>query len=72
MMNTKIILKKIASYREESNFETDKKINLVYGLNGTGKTILSNYLYGKSKENKPENWIDFQNCKDSFDGPCCT
>ena len=66
-MNTKIILRNIASYREGSNLETDKKINLVYGLNGTGKTILSNYLYGKSKENKPENWIDFQNCEDSFD-----
>ncbi|MBU2510691.1 AAA family ATPase [bacterium] len=24
--------------------ETDKKVNLIYGLNGTGKTTISDYL----------------------------
>ena len=39
-MNVKIILKNIASYKE-AELEIDKKINLIYGLNGVGKTILS-------------------------------
>jgi wobble nucleotide-excising tRNase len=44
-MISKISIKNIASYGEApAVLETDKKINLVYGLNGTGKTTLSNYL----------------------------
>jgi len=44
-MIKKISIKNIASYGETpAVLETDKKINLVYGLNGTGKTTLSNYL----------------------------
>lgn len=44
-MITKIELKNVASYRALTTLETDKKVNLVYGLNGTGKSILSNFLY---------------------------
>src|ERR1035437_3313050 len=44
-MITKISLNKVASYKSLSTLETDKKINLVYGLNGTGKSTLSNFLY---------------------------
>lgn len=62
-MNVKIILKNVASYKEEATLNTDKKINLVYGLNGTGKTVLSNYLYSKSKKKDMSN---FQNCQDDF------
>lgn len=43
-MIKKITISNIASYTEQTSLETDKKINLVYGLNGTGKTILSDYL----------------------------
>lgn len=43
-MLTKIILSKVASYKQPAIVETDKKINLIYGLNGTGKSTLSNYL----------------------------
>lgn len=47
-MISKISIKNIASYGETAAvLETDKKINLVYGLNGTGKTTLSNYLQDK-------------------------
>lgn len=47
-MISKISIKNIASYGETpAVLETDKKINLVYGLNGTGKTTLSNYLQDK-------------------------
>jgi wobble nucleotide-excising tRNase len=50
-MLTKITLNKIASYKTPTILNTDKKINLIYGLNGTGKSTLSNYLY-KSSEAK--------------------
>ncbi|CAN2039803.1 AAA family ATPase [Candidatus Magnetomoraceae bacterium gMMP-15] len=46
-MITKIGLSCIASYKNTAALETDKKVNLVYGLNGTGKSTLSNFLYDK-------------------------
>ena len=47
-MISKISIKNTASYGETpAILETDKKINLIYGLNGTGKTTLSNYLQDK-------------------------
>jgi len=51
-MITKIILKKVASYGEDpAILETDKKINFIYGLNGTGKTTISKYLQNKNDSN---------------------
>ncbi len=47
-MITSIKLKNVASYITERALHTDKKINLVYWLNGTGKTTLSNFLKDKS------------------------
>lgn len=44
-MITKISLQGVASFGYSTTaLETDKKINLVYGLNGTGKTTISKYL----------------------------
>ena len=44
-MITKIILKDIASYKENGAIlETGKKVNLIYGLNGSGKSTFSNYF----------------------------
>src|SRR5690606_10091191 len=43
-MITKVNLNQIASYKKLTTLETDKKVNLIYGLNGTGKSTLSNYL----------------------------
>lgn len=43
-MITKISLNKVASYKEPTVLKTDKKVNLIYGLNGTGKSTLSDYL----------------------------
>ncbi len=38
-MITRVSIKKVASYGETpAILETDKKINLIYGLNGAGKT----------------------------------
>jgi len=47
-MITKIKLNSCACYKDLTSLETDKKVNLVYGLNGTGKTTLSDYLYEDS------------------------
>ena len=47
-MLTKIILSQVASYKSPAIVETDKKINLIYGLNGTGKSTFSNYLMNHS------------------------
>lgn len=54
-MISKINLNKITSYKTPTVLETDKKVNLVYGLNGTGKSTLSNFLYKQSEER-------FNNC----------
>ncbi len=54
-MITKINLNNVASYKSLTTLETDKKINLIYGLNGTGKSTLSNYLYKQTEEK-------YQNC----------
>ncbi|WP_411824632.1 AAA family ATPase [Leptospira sp. 'Mane'] len=40
----KISLNKIASYKNPVIIESEKKINLIYGLNGTGKSTISNFL----------------------------
>lgn len=47
-MISKFQLQGIASYQALVMLETDKKLNIVYGLNGTGKSTLSNYLYDTS------------------------
>jgi wobble nucleotide-excising tRNase len=44
-MLSKITMNSIASYKRTTELITDKKVNLIYGLNGTGKSTLSNYLY---------------------------
>lgn len=43
-------MKNVASYKAETVLETDKKVNLIYGLNGTGKSTLSSYLYDMTGE----------------------
>ncbi|MGK0291003.1 MAG: wobble nucleotide-excising tRNase [bacterium] len=54
-MITKIIINRVASYRESVLLETDKKTNLIYGLNGTGKSTLSNFLSNQTEQR-------FKNC----------
>jgi AAA15 family ATPase/GTPase len=41
----RINLSDIASFKNRTFLDTDKKINLIYGLNGTGKSTISNLLY---------------------------
>lgn len=46
-MIKKISLERVASYKTLKVLETDRKANLIYGLNGTGKSTISNYLYNQ-------------------------
>ena len=48
-MINKITMSNVASYKKTTYLETDKKVNLLYGLNGTGKSTLSDFLYNKSE-----------------------
>lgn len=43
-MISKINIKGVACYRNLATLETDRHINLLYGLNGSGKSTLSEYL----------------------------
>lgn len=43
-MIEKVILNKINCFKEPTILETDKKVNLIYGLNGSGKSTISNYF----------------------------
>jgi wobble nucleotide-excising tRNase len=54
-MITKITMNKVASYKTPATLITDKRVNLIYGLNGTGKSTLSDYLYDRTNP-------DFSNC----------
>lgn len=49
-MITKINLNKITSFKNPTVLETDKKVNLIYGLNGTGKSTLSDFLYKQQED----------------------
>lgn len=44
-----INLNNVASYKNNASLKTDKKINLIYGLNGAGKSTFSNYLLQRTE-----------------------
>lgn len=44
-MITKLTLSDVASFKTISDIVIEKKINIIYGLNGTGKSTVSNYFY---------------------------
>lgn len=54
-MITKINMNQVKSYKSLTTLTTNKKINLIYGLNGVGKSTISDYLYDQTN-------IDFANC----------
>jgi len=54
-MITKVTLNCVASYKKPAVLETDMKVNLVYGLNGTGKSTFSDFLYKQTEQ-------DFKEC----------
>lgn len=55
-MITKLTLSNVASYKNTAQLELKNRVNLIYGLNGTGKSTVSNYLYNLSDK-------DFSECK---------
>ncbi|MEJ8303698.1 AAA family ATPase, partial [Saccharibacillus sacchari] len=57
-MITKIALDKVACYKSLTTLETDKKINLIYGLNGVGKSTFSNYLLRQKDERYKNCYIE--------------
>lgn len=38
----------VACYKKPATLTTDRRVNLIYGLNGTGKSTLTNFLYNRS------------------------
>jgi wobble nucleotide-excising tRNase len=44
-MITDLHMDAVASFKDPASLVTDKKVNLVYGLNGTGKSTISSFLY---------------------------
>lgn len=53
-----ITMKNIGSYKEETKLILNKPITLIYGNNGAGKTLLSNYLYDINNDIYKECSID--------------
>ncbi|GIB55866.1 Translation-disabling ACNase RloC [Vibrio cholerae] len=49
-MISQINFESVASYRGKTSLNTDKKVNIIYGLNGSGKSTFSNYFYKPSDE----------------------
>lgn len=45
-----ITMKNCATYIDEQSLLDLKKINFIYGANGSGKTTISNYLYNQNNE----------------------
>ena len=61
-MISKIELKNVASYKDTpAVLETDKKINLIYGLNWTWKTTISRYLQDLENTKFSECKIEWHN-----------
>lgn len=54
-MTLEITLNKVSSYKKPVNLKLEKKVNFFYGLNGSGKTTISNFLQQPTKK-------CFQNC----------
>ncbi|MDF4725872.1 AAA family ATPase [Vibrio parahaemolyticus] len=58
---SQINFESVASYRGKTSLNTDKKVNIIYGLNGSGKSTFSNYFYKPSDEK-------YQACSYTDDG----
>ena len=56
-----IKIKNVASYNSQGVFlENLKKVNFIYGANGSGKTTISNYLNDETDARYPDCKIDWK------------
>jgi len=55
-MLTKIQINGVATFKSQTTLETDKKVNLIYGLNGSGKSTICRLL------RNPEN-VEYAQCQ---------
>lgn len=61
-MITKIEISGVPPFMEKVILETDKKVNLIYGLNGTGKSTISNILLDIERGKRPNGvTIEYEN-----------
>ena len=49
-MITEINLNNVACYKSQVTLPVNNENTLIYGLNGSGKSIFSNFLYDPSQE----------------------
>lgn len=57
-MISKISLNKVTCFKCPTSLETDRKVNLIYGLNGTGKSTLSDFLQKNDEDRFKDCSID--------------
>ena len=65
-MISKINIGSVACFKCLVTLETDKKVNLIYGLNGTGKSTLTDYLYDMSNPTYTNCSVEGLNDEDIF------
>ena len=64
-MITQVEIEGIPPFKQKATLQTDKKVNLLYGLNGSGKSTISNLLYDLNKEHfTPKVKIEYDNGTD--------
>ena len=60
-MITKVSLRNRATFNEEGiQIDNLKKVNFIYGANGSGKTVISNFLTNHEDDNYSESSIDWE------------
>ena len=52
-MITEIHMEDVACYKQPVNISPTNKVSLIYGLNGSGKSTITNYLYDLADEKYP-------------------
>src|SRR5690554_4412163 len=57
-----ITLKNVASYKELTEIKDLKKLNFLFGSNGTGKSTIGKYLQALKKTEDKGNVQDFEQC----------
>lgn len=62
-MITELNINGVASYKSKSILSPTKKTSLIYGLNGAGKSTISEFLYNQSEPR-------FANCSVKLSQPC--